>query len=106
MNQSVASVKCLSVIAQVTMGYYDEDGNLVHEELFPQVDGNVLTAKLFYPQTEQLAQLIHTCTEQAGLKLRAQEGPATLEAPNRNGALDTLPAAASLPTDAAGRDRR
>jgi hypothetical protein len=48
MNRPVASVKCLSVIAQVTLGYYDEDGNLVHEELFPQMDGNLLTAKLFH----------------------------------------------------------
>jgi hypothetical protein len=70
----VASVKCLSVIAQVTIGYYDEDGNLLNEELFPQVDGNVLTAKLFHPQVEQLARLMATCVEQAQAKLSA-EGP-------------------------------
>jgi hypothetical protein len=63
MTKHVATVKCLSVIAQVSVGYFDEDGNLVGEETFPQVDGNVLTAKLFHPHAEQLATLIQTCVE-------------------------------------------
>jgi hypothetical protein len=72
MTKHVATVKCLSVIAQVSVGYFDEDGNLVGEETFPQVDGNVLTAKLFHPHAEQLATLIQTCVEQAWAKLGAQ----------------------------------
>jgi hypothetical protein len=68
----IASIKCSSVVAQLVLGYYDQDGNLVGEETFPQVEGNVLTAKLFHPHAEQLATLIQTCIEQAWAKLGAQ----------------------------------
>lgn len=72
MNPPIASVKCMSVVAQVALGYYDDDGNLLNEELFPQVEGNVLTAKLFHPHAEQLATLIQTCIEQGWTKLGTQ----------------------------------
>jgi hypothetical protein len=88
MNRPVASVKCMSVLAQVTMGYYDEDGNLVHEELFPQMEGNVLTAKLFHPQVEQLEKLMETCVEQAWAKLGSQARPPEAGLPGPEGTVN------------------
>jgi hypothetical protein len=105
MNRPVARVKCLSVLAQVTLGYYDEEGNLVHEELFPQMDGNVLTAKLFHPQVEQLEKLIQTCVEQAWAKLGAQVKTAMPAGPDeaaRNGRALVVSTAEGVP----GRDAR
>jgi hypothetical protein len=69
---AVASVKCLSVVAQVSLGYFDDDGNLIGDEMFPQSEESLLTAKLFHPHAEQLATLIQTCVEQAWAKLGAQ----------------------------------
>jgi hypothetical protein len=81
MKEAAVTVKCMHVVAQVSVGYYDEAGNLVGEEMFPQVEGNLLTAKLFYPHPEQLAKLIETCLEQARAKLGAQ-GQAVLPVAN------------------------
>jgi hypothetical protein len=67
----IATVKCTHVMAQVSLGFYDEEGNLVGEETFPRLNGNVIVAKLFYPHMEQLASLIETCVEQAWAKLNA-----------------------------------
>jgi hypothetical protein len=78
MNTRIANLKCTHVLAQVSLGYYDEEGNLIGEEAFPQSDGNVLTAKLFYPHAEQLENLIGICVELAWAKLNASaEGAAS-----------------------------
>ena len=76
MERVIQQVRCLNVVAQVSLGYYDAEGNLIGEELFPQVDGNVLTAKLFHPHPEQLARLIETCVEQAWAKQAMAAGGA------------------------------
>jgi hypothetical protein len=98
MNKPVASVKCLSVIAQVSLGYFDEDGNLVGEEMFPQMEGNVLTAKLFHPHAEQLATLVQTCIEQACAKLGAQ-GRAALPISGPDGAFSDGESGDGIPKD-------
>jgi hypothetical protein len=67
----VQSVKCTYVLAQVNLGFYDDAGNLVGEETFPQVDGNVAAARLFHPHAEQLGSLVDLCVQQAWEKLRA-----------------------------------
>jgi len=72
MLKQVTTVKCTHVIAQVSLGYYDEEGNLIGEELFPQSGGNVIAAKLFHPHAEELARLIEMCAQQAWEKLAAQ----------------------------------
>jgi hypothetical protein len=72
MSRSVAAVKCTHIMAQVSLGYYDEEGNLLGEEAFPQEDGRVLTARLFHPRAEQLEKLVAACIEQAWRKLIAQ----------------------------------
>ena len=67
----IRSVKCTSVLALVNLGFYDAAGNLVGEETFPQVDGNVGAARVFYPHPEQLGSLVDLCVQQAWEKLRA-----------------------------------
>src|SRR5713101_5999838 len=67
----IRTVKCTSVLAQVNLGFYDVVGNLVGEETFPQVDGNVAAARLFHPHPEQLGSLVDLCVQQAWEKLRA-----------------------------------
>jgi hypothetical protein len=67
----VQTVKCTCVLAQVSLGFYDEAGNLVGEETFPQVDGNVAAARVFYPHAEQLGSLVDLCVQQAWEKLWA-----------------------------------
>jgi hypothetical protein len=72
MLKQVNALKCTHVIAQVGLGYYDEDGNLIGEEMFPQSGENVIAAKLFHPHTEELVHLIEMCVQQAWEKLAAQ----------------------------------
>jgi hypothetical protein len=69
--KQIARVRCTHVVAQVNLGFYDADGNLVGEETFPQNNGSVVTAKLFHPHREQLERLIELCVEQAWGKLNA-----------------------------------
>jgi len=71
MVRQIASVQCTGVIARVSLGFYDEEGHLVGEETFPQVDGTVGAAKLFYPHADQLASLIESCVAQAWGQLTA-----------------------------------
>ena len=71
MLKQIHTVSCTHVIAQVSLGFYDADGNLVGEETFPQGDTGPLVAKLFHPHSQELASLIATCVEQAWQKLRA-----------------------------------
>lgn len=87
MLKQVKTVKCTHVIAQVGLGYYDEDGNLIGEEMFPQSGGNVIAAKLFHPHAEELARLIEMCVQQAWEKLAAQ-GQADGSIHGRDGAAD------------------
>ncbi len=63
--KQIQTVKCTHVDAQVSLGYYDADGNLVGEEVFPQSQGNLIVARLFHPHTEQLTSLIEQCIKQA-----------------------------------------
>jgi hypothetical protein len=74
----VAVVKCNHVSAQITLGYYDAEGNLVAEEAFPQTQGTGLTARLYYPYAEELSSLIDLCIDQAREKL---EGAGALATP-------------------------
>ena len=74
----VKNIKCTHVVAQVSLGFYDAEGNLVREEVFPQNQGALNVARLFYPHPEQLTALIELCTEQAWAKLDAE---AAAEAP-------------------------
>ena len=67
----IRTVKCTSVLAQVNLGFYDEAGNLVGEEAFPQVDGNIGAARVFYPHAEQLGSLVDLCVHQAWEKINA-----------------------------------
>ena len=53
-----------------------------------RVEGNVLTAKLFHPQGEQLAKLMETCVEQAWAKVNAPGRTAELQPPGLDAALD------------------
>jgi hypothetical protein len=71
MMKKVVTVKCTSIFAQVNLGFYDEAGNLVGEETFPQVNGNVVAAHLFHPHPEQLSSLIDHCVQQAWEKIQA-----------------------------------
>lgn len=64
----IKTIRCTHVLAQVSLGFYDEAGNLVSEETFPQVEGNVAAARLFHPHSEQLNNLISTCIDQAWVK--------------------------------------
>lgn len=65
----VRTIRCTHVLAQISLGFYDEEGNLVSEETFPQVNGSIAAARLFYPHSEQLANLIEICVRQAWEKL-------------------------------------
>jgi hypothetical protein len=85
MLKQVNTIKCTHVIAQVALGYYDAEGNLIGEEMFPQAGGNVIVAKLFYPHTAELSSLITACVQQAWEKLSAQ-GQAERQASERDGA--------------------
>lgn len=85
MLKQVETVNCTHVIAQVSLGYYDGDGNLIGEELFPQSGGNVIAAKLFHPHPEELMHLIEMCVQQAWEKLAAQ-GHAERSIHGRDGA--------------------
>lgn len=80
----VKTIKCTHVIAQVGLGYYDAEGNLVSEEMFPQSGGNVIVAKLFHPHAQELASLIEACVAQAWEKFNAQ-AQAELQAQGRDG---------------------
>lgn len=82
----VAAIRCTHVVAQVSLGYYDAEGNLVGEETFPQLEGNPTVAKLFYPHAEQLATLITGCVEHAWAKLQAQGQVEAALAPGEHGA--------------------
>jgi hypothetical protein len=70
MTQRVVAIKCTHVVAHVSLGFYDAEGNLVGEELFPQNQGNVIRAQLFHPHQDQLVRLIETCVEQAWAKIQ------------------------------------
>jgi hypothetical protein len=66
-------IRCNYVVAQVSLGYYDQEGNLVGEETFPRGENGPAVAKLFHPLGVQFASLIDTCVDQAWEKLRAAE---------------------------------
>ena len=78
--RSIYTIKCTHVDAQVSLGYYDAEGNLIGEEVFPQSQGGLVTARLFHPHIDQLRSLIETCVEQAWAKLTAQAEPQPPEA--------------------------
>jgi hypothetical protein len=87
MMPQVTQIRCTHVLAQVNLGFYDEDGNLVGEETFPQVDGNVGAARVFYPHAEQLGSLVDLCVQQAWEKINANcqgEGSQRHEAHEEN----------------------
>ena len=67
--QQVVTVKCTHVVAQVGLGFYDAEGNLVGEEMFPQSGGELIVAKLFHPHQDQLGALIEMCVQQAWQKI-------------------------------------
>ena len=73
MLKPVTTVRCNHVLAQITLGYYDAEGNLVAEETFPQADGGVLSARLYHPYAAELASLINLCIDQAWEKLNAPQ---------------------------------
>ena len=70
--RKITAIKCTNVLVQASLGFYDEEGNLVGEETFPQPGGNVGAARVFYPHDEQLARLIEYCIEQAWAKVKTQ----------------------------------
>jgi hypothetical protein len=70
--KQIKSVRCTHVIAQVCLGCYDENGNLVGEAMFPQVEGSAVPAKLFHPHDQELTHLIAACIEQGWEKLQTQ----------------------------------
>jgi hypothetical protein len=72
MPRQIVSVRCTHVLVQVSVGFYDQEGNLVGEETFPQSDGAVIAAKLFHPHGEQLVSLINSCIEQALARLNTE----------------------------------
>lgn len=87
--KQVKTIKCTHVIAQVALGYYDGEGNLVGEETFPQAGENVIVAKLFHPHTQELALLIDVCVAQAWEKFNAQ-AQAELQAQGQGGSVRAL----------------
>lgn len=68
----IQDIKCTHVDAQVSLGFYDAEGNLVREEAFPPRDGSLQFARLFHPHPEELSGLISLCVEQALAKLAAE----------------------------------
>lgn len=65
MSTQIKTVKCTHVVAQVSVGFYDAEGNLISEALFPQVEGRAVPARLFYPHERALVALIDACIQQA-----------------------------------------
>jgi len=64
-------VRCNQVVAQVSLGYYDAEGNLVGEAIFPQGETGPSVARLFHPHGEQLVSRVEWCVQQAWEALRA-----------------------------------
>lgn len=98
MLKQVHTVRCTHIVAQVSMGFYDADGNQVGEEIFPQGESGPLVAKLFHPHTEELASLISTCVDQAWEKLRqcgAADTSPDVAAPEGNGRREAVAEAVS-----------
>lgn len=71
MVSQIRTVKCTSVLAQVNVGFFDQDGNMVAEAAFPQAEGRAGGARLFNPHQEQLGAFIDLCIQQAWEQLKA-----------------------------------
>lgn len=71
MNE-IQTIRCTCVLAQVNVGFYDQEGNLVGEETFPQLDGRVAAARDFHPHGAQLASLIDMCVQQGWEKVNGE----------------------------------
>ena len=69
----VHAIKCTHVVAQVSLGFYDSEGNLLREEVFPQSGGSPGLATLFHPHAVQLGKLIEMCLGQAWEKVAAED---------------------------------
>ena len=96
MMPRVTHIRCTYVVAQVNVGFYDEDGNQVGEETFPQVEGRVAAARVFYPHPEQLASLIDVCLQQGWEKINAsQPTPLSSLGPEADGGMRAGARAAS-----------
>src|SRR5258708_1942431 len=89
MSGQIETVKCTHVVAQVSVGFYDAEGNLVGEEMFPQSGENLIAAKIFHPHEEQLRTLVQHCTQQAWEKLVA-EGRVAIPLSEGNGGANML----------------
>ena len=88
MLKQIRTVRCTHIMAQISLGFYDANGNLIGEEVFPQGDTGPLVAKLFHPHAEELVSLIEMCVGQAWEKLSASgraDGPRCAEKAGENG---------------------
>jgi hypothetical protein len=80
----VKTIKCTRVVAQVSLGFYDAERNLLREELFPQSEDRLGAATLFHPHLEQLGKLVETCREQARTEVAAEVAAGAI--PGQDGA--------------------
>jgi hypothetical protein len=89
--KQIQTIKCTHVDAQVSLGFYDAEGNLVREEAFPQSAGSLQVARLFHPHEEQLGFLIRMCVQQAWEEINAgapAESPPSAPPPHVGAVVD------------------